>query len=527
MYPRVLRRYFAVTSRKFTDVDSLPVQDSIKTSLKGMGISRLTRVQSETFAHIASGKSCIAVAKTGEGKTLSYLVPVLTRLINERLLNSGTRTSCLILVPTRELCQQVGGVLVALHPNVNVLLAYGKTSASFNTLLKHGPQVIVGTAGRIASLVKKGDIEVKAVKTIVLDELDSLLVEDYRNEVSPVLTQVVNGTQIIGFGATMSSDLKRLLSELSCLRGVDEIDTVGTANKSPKRLSHISVKASDSAPLRISSLASLLVTRDYEQAMVFCGSPAEAKAIARHPLLTGKAKTLHGALTQSERDRILNSFRAKAVTILVCTDLASRGLDVPGVDLVVNFKPPTSWETYAHRAGRAGRAGARGESVLFYSHGEHDRVLKIARDGKLDFTHAESPSRTQQKQIAIDKMVSEASLASEAVGRDSALRKFVDSINGKDRCILAARCLAGLLGTAGELLLPSSSILSAEKGTSPCSSWIPGVRSSQVVLIFGKSSTSSVSKLVQWRRPNLATLLTSQRRTLYESASIAPTKHEL
>ena len=454
-----------MASRKFADVDSLPVQDSIKTSLKGMGISRLTRVQSDTFAHIASGKSCIAVAKTGEGKTLSYLVPVITRLINERSLNSGNRTSCLILVPSRELCHRVGGVLVALHPNVNVLLAYGKPSASFNTLLKHGPQVIVGTTGRIASLVKKGDIDIKAVKTIVLDHLDSI--EEYRKEVSPVLTQVVNGTQIIGFGTTMSSDLKRLLSEISCLRGIDVIDTVGMANKTPKRLSHVSVKAPDSAPLRISGLASLLVTRDYQQAMVFCESPAQAKAIARHPLLAGKAKALHGSLKQSERDRILNSFGAKAVTILVCTDLASRGLDVPGVDLVVNFRPPTSWETYAHRAGRAGRAGARGESVLLYSHGEHDRVLKIARDGKLDFTHAASPSRAQQKQIAIDKMVSEASLASEAIGPDSPLRKFVDSVNYNDKSILAARCLAGLLGTAGELLLPSCSILSAEKGYLP------------------------------------------------------------
>ena len=463
-----VRRWLSSTVRKFTDVDSLPIHASLKASLSGLGVSRLTRVQSETFAPIATGQSCVATARTGEGKTLSYLVPLVARMHNERLLTSG-KTTCLISVPTRELCQQVGAVLVALNPSVNVLLAYGKPSASFQVLLRQSPHVIVGTGGRLASLVRKGDIDLRSVKMVVLDELDSLLMDDYRKEVTPLLEAISPGTQVVGFGATSSTDLTDVLKRFPCLSdNTVQIDTIGKAEKMPVKVNHLSVKVPDSTPVRISVLATILASRPFRQAIVFADSASEAKSICQHPSLVSRAKALHGNLPQAERDRVLNQFRGGSFPVLVCTDFASRGVDIPGVDLVVSFRPPLDTVGFVHRAGRTGRAGAAGESLVMYSGGERDRLTEVSSAAGIRFEHIECPSKPQQRQMAIDAVVAEAVESGKALQSRPKLMKYLASLSEGDKSRLVAACLQALLGSAVEVTPPPrNSILTGKEGFSP------------------------------------------------------------
>lgn len=449
----------------FRDVDSLPVNEALKASLRAMGAVRLTRVQSEVFAPISAGQSCLAIAKTGEGKTLAYLTPLIARLANERLLSSNT-TSCIIAVPTRELCQQVAGVLVALNTNINVLLAYGKPDNAFNVLLRQNPHVIVGTGGRLASLAGKGELDLGRIKIAVFDEIDSMLSHDYRKEVTPLMQALPADTQVVAVGATMSADLREVLSEFPWHTAATQIDTVTSRDKTPGKIRHFAVKVSDSVPVRIGVVGALLASRRFEKAIVFAPTSADATAIARHPALVSKARVLHGDLPQTERERILNSFRGGSFPILVSTDVASRGVDVPGVDVVISFNVPTDSVAYIHRAGRTGRAGSRGESIVMYTGRERADVERLFTTAGSAFENMPCPSKEEQNKLVIASIIEEAvQLGSSKVG--SKLDVFLSQLTETDRIALAGACLRVLAGSAHEPRSPKKSILSGEPGFSP------------------------------------------------------------
>jgi superfamily II DNA/RNA helicase len=477
------------------DVESLPIASSLKASIKSLGIAKLTRIQAETFAIIRSGKSCLATARTGEGKTLSYLIPVLSRLMDEHFLDqSKSQTSCLVIVPTRELCQQVGSALVSLNPSINVLMAYGKPLGSFHMLLKQNPHIIIGTGGRVSRLVQKGQISLKHIRTIVLDEVDALLNHDYRREVNPLLGNLPSGCQLVAFGATMSPELQGILSEFDCFRNIDQVDTIGTSEKLPRIISHSCIKVSESEPVRISVLATILNTRDFDRAIVFAPSVRIANAIAYHPTLIGRAKPLHSDLPQSERDRVLSMFRKGDLVILVSTDLAARGVDIPGIDLVMSFSLPNDSVGYVHRAGRTGRAGKAGGSIALYSPNETDLIRNIERTNKIEFQSTKCPSRSQQREYAIDSIVKEAVRIGTKSKLGSTLSEFLAGLSSQDKARIVAVCLKGLLGRIFDEEIHQRSILSGEVGYAPILLVDPGqsviASQSDLMRILEESSIS-------------------------------------
>ena len=453
---RFIHRNVFSTYRRFADIDTLPVSEYLKSSLKGLGIHKLTCVQSDTFAPIMAGKSVIATARTGTGKTLAYLVPVVARMDNERF----PAFACLVVVPTRELCQQVGSVLVALNPAANILLAYGKPSPAFATLLQQGPQVVVGTAGRIASMVKRGEIDLRKVQILVVDELDSLLMPEYRKDIHPLLAEGFR--QVIGVGATMGPDLLKVLKQYKAFDSAQEVDLLGNSTN----IKHFLVKVPNSLPLRASVVATLLATRSYRKCIVFVKNSDEAKSVSHHPNLSNRVKVLHGDLQQTERDKVLNAFRVEKGWILVCTDLAARGIDVPEIDLVLSLAPPSDGVAYCHRAGRTGRGVSSGDSVLLYSANDEPTVDKIKQEANLQFQQMPCPSKEQQRVTALELLVTTCCEQTVSDKLTNYSLNLLSEFPG-DAARLTATCIRALLGSVVDTSPPKFSVLSGELGFIP------------------------------------------------------------
>lgn len=411
------------------------------------------------------GQSLLAFDRTGSGKTLAYLVPILARIIQERFTKSP---SCVIIAPTQELSKQIGAVLVSLDPTINVLLALGASDPGFMSVLKQGPQVVIGTGGRIASLVNRNLIDLKNVKILVIDELDALLDRDFRKSVNPLLSAIPPGSlQLLAFGATRTPELSDILTHLSAFSNAADVDLLSIGEKVP--IKHSIVKVPSSSVERIAILMSLLCITKYEKAIVFTNTLDETRAIAQHPLMGSKARVFHGGLDVTVRDQILGLFKTGKISTLICTDITARGIDFPDVDLVISFRPPLDPVTYIHRAGRSGRMENRGRSILLISPSEKEITADIERIGKFRFQTEGVPKLETRRDAAIQRIVEEATQR----GRDAdqRLKDRVDSLIAQSPELsekIASKCMAGILHDVWfTKSLPKFSILSGEPGYTP------------------------------------------------------------
>jgi ATP-dependent RNA helicase DeaD len=428
-------------------------------------VSRLTRVQSEAFGPIVLGHSLTVFDRTGSGKTFAYLVPTLARLAQERFTESA---SCLIVVPTQELCKQIGSVLVSLDPTINVLLAFGASDPGFSNMLRQGPQIVIGTGGRISNLVMKNAIDPSNIKILVIDELDALLDHVYRKAVTPLLSAITPGSsQVLGFGATRTPELLDILSKFSALSNVTDVDLLDSTYR--HQIAHSVMKVPGSPVERLGILVSILCTTKHDKTIVFANTIDEARTIVQHPLLSMKARIFHSGLTPVVRDSLLSSFKAGKISILVCTDINARGIDIPDVDLVISFRPPVDAVTYVHRAGRTGRMKSIGKSILLFSASEKPLVEEIARVGKLKFENESVPKYDERRDAAVQVIISEA--IKRGQNADQRLKSQVDKLlaESPELCeTIVSKCVNGVLGDFGEP--PSSkqhSILSGERGYTP------------------------------------------------------------
>ena len=469
---RNFSRSIASSPHKFREVDSLPIPESLRVSLRNLGVSRLTPIQSETFGPIILGQSITAFDRTGSGKTLAYLVPVLARISQERLTKT---TSCLIIVPTQELCQQIGGVLVGLDPSINVLLANGKPDAGLSQILRQGgAQIVIGTGGRIASLVKRGDIDLEKIRVVVVDEIDCLLDRDYRKAVSSLLDAMkeerynIGSKQIIAFGATRTPQLKEILAQYPVLASINDVDLLNSSRMSS--ITHSLMKVPGTSVERISALACLLCTQAYTKAIVFANTIDEARAIGKHPLLHSRVTIFHGSLDRATKDKLLGIFKEGKISTLICTDVTARGIDVPGLDLVVSLRTPQDPITYVHRAGRTGRMMNQGRSILFFSPDEKSAIDEIERVGKLKFQSLSIPSGRVRSEALVSALIDEAI----SRGRDASerLKERVSQLVVDDSLLcetIVKRAVNEILAldSGSKSIKNRISILSGEVGYSP------------------------------------------------------------
>jgi ATP-dependent RNA helicase DDX21 len=464
---KCLRRAFSSSSiwTKFDSVELLPIEDSFKQSLKSLGISKLTEIQSRVFSPIFAGQSLVAAAKTGQGKTLAYLVPILARLADNRVLGSDLSLSCLIAVPTRELCEQVAQVVVSIDPTVSIMLVYGKPERPYSASLQQHPRIIVGTVGRLKSLIDRRELKTDRVQICVLDESDLLLMRDYYKNVSRFLECLRASTQVVAVGATLTADLEKVFQSLPVLKDALRVNTVGPGALSPEKISHRMMKSCNSTNAKLSALSAYLSTKGFARILVFAASSAETRAIVNHPYFIEKARALHGQLPQSERQRILNIFRVGRFPILVLTDVGARGLDIPDVDLVVSFAPPADFLTYIHRSGRTGRAGKSGQSLIMYSKQDKPLIDSISSNAGIRFESEECPSSAAQRESMLENLIHESKHF--PLSPESRLSTFLRTLSETEQRFLLGKCIQGLVVRSLDAPSASKSILSGDDSFTP------------------------------------------------------------
>lgn len=343
-------------------------------TLNQHGIAVPTPVQAETIPVVLSGEDVVSQAQTGTGKTLAFLLPIL------QCIDAGsTHVQALIVAPTRELALQITAEakkLIAAYEGVNVLAVYGGQDVERQMRkLQGGRQLVIGTPGRLLDHLRRGTISLSYVKTLVLDEADQMLHMGFLGEVEEIIRQMPTKRQTLLFSATMPVNVRRLAERF--MRSPIDIH-VQSERITVKNVKQIVVQTTDRA--KQATLCKLIDEHRPYQAIIFCRTKRRASKLNEELLEMGyDSDELHGDLSQSKREQVMERFRKVKMQLLVATDVAARGLDVEGITHVFNYDVPQDAESYIHRIGRTGRAGAQGIAITFASPRDRMAVELIER----------------------------------------------------------------------------------------------------------------------------------------------------
>lgn len=368
--------------------EELGVSEEIRQAIEELGFEQPMPVQEEVIPYLLGNRNdVIALAQTGTGKTAAFGIPVLQRT------DSRVRqTQALVLSPTRELCLQIADDLKDFSKyidGINVVPVYGGTSIENQIrALKKGAQIIVATPGRLIDLMHRGAAKLDAVRNVVLDEADEMLNMGFSESIDEILEGVPEDRNTLLFSATMSKEIEKIARNY--LRDPKEI-VVGSRNEGAEHVNHIyyMVNAKDKY------LALKRVVDYYPKifAIIFCRTKRETQEIADKLIHDGyNAESLHGDLSQQQRDLTMQKFRQHLTQLLVATDVAARGLDVDDLSHVINFGLPDDIESYTHRSGRTGRAGKKGTSIAIIHTRERSKMRAIEKTIGKDFVEGAIPS---------------------------------------------------------------------------------------------------------------------------------------
>lgn len=337
----------------------LGISDNITSILKTSGITNPTEVQEKSINDILNGKDIIAEAQTGTGKTLAFLLPIF-----ENIKPSSKDIECLIITPTRELALQITEEAEKLKQgkDIGVLAMYGgKDIGSQINKLKENIQIIIATPGRLLDHIKRKTVDLKKLKTIVIDEADQMLLMGFRNEIDAIMKERPKKVQTLCFSATMDSAVKKLAYRYM------KDPVVISVKKEEVTLDNIKQEVVETIDrLKRDALCEVLDEDNPFMAIIFCRTKRRADELEVVMHRKGyNCKVIHSDIPQNKRERIMKSFRNADIQYLIATDVASRGLDISGVDNIYNYDIPEKVETYIHRIGRTGRAGEKGYTCLF------------------------------------------------------------------------------------------------------------------------------------------------------------------
>ncbi|WP_282629494.1 DEAD/DEAH box helicase [Empedobacter sedimenti] len=366
--------YLGIVSNMIT-FKELGLQEEILTAIEKMGFVNPSPIQEKAIPQIlSSDQDVIALAQTGTGKTAAFGLPVLNQLDS-----NSKSVQAIILCPTRELCLQIAKELESFSADmrgVRVQAVYGGADIVKQIRgLKDNPQIVVGTPGRTMDLIKRGALKINDITWTVLDEADEMLNMGFRDEIDSILETTPEEKQTLLFSATMPSEVRRIASEYMHNPVEIAVSKVNTASKNIEH--HVYLVRSSDRYLALKRLA------DYYPniyGIVFCRTRREAKDVADKLMQDGyNADALHGDLSQSQRDHVMEKFRNQNIQILVATDVAARGIDVNELTHVINFNLPDDPEVYVHRSGRTGRAGNKGISIIISGGREARKVRDLEK----------------------------------------------------------------------------------------------------------------------------------------------------
>ena len=384
--------------------DELGLNSHILKSIKELGFETPTEIQEQTIpAILESGEDLIGLAQTGTGKTAAFGLPLVNQVDTK-----SKKIQALILSPTRELGLQITKDLIKFATNtknLKVLPVYGGASIVAQIKdLKTGCQIVVGTPGRTVDLLKRKVLKLDEVKYLVLDEADEMLNMGFKEDLDTILSETPRSKQTLLYSATMPKEIRKIASEY--MNNPTEI-TVGKKNIGAENVSH-QYYLTKSANKYI-TLKRIIDVNPKIYCIVFCRTRRDTKEISDKLMQEGyNADALHGDLSQSQRDFVMDRFRLKHLQILVATDVAARGLDVNELTHVINYNLPDDNESYIHRSGRTGRAGKKGASISIVHSREVKKIRDIERITGKKFEKKKIPNGKEicEKQLfnQIDKM---------------------------------------------------------------------------------------------------------------------------
>ncbi len=375
----------------------LGVSEEILKAIEEMGYESPMPVQEEVIPYLlGNGNDVVALAQTGTGKTAAFGLPIIQGIdVKKRV------PQALVLCPTRELCLQIAGDLNDYSKYIDglkVLPVYGGSSIESQIRsLKNGVHIIVATPGRLLDLMERKTVKLGTVNNVIMDEADEMLNMGFSDSINAILAEIPQDRNTLMFSATMSPEISRIAKKY--LNNAKEI-VIGTRNEGTKNVNHVfyMVHAKDKY------LALKRIVDYYPQiyGIIFCRTRKETQEIADKLIQDGyNADSLHGELSQAQRDLVMQKFRQRHLQLLVATDVAARGLDVDDLTHIINYGLPDDTESYTHRSGRTGRAGKTGTSIAIINMREKGKLREIERIIGKKFIAGEMPTGKQicEKQL--------------------------------------------------------------------------------------------------------------------------------
>ena len=377
--------------------EELGVSPEIRRAIEEMGDENPMQVQEEVIPYLlGENNDVVALAQTGTGKTAAFGLPLIQKIdVKNRIPQS------LILCPTRELCLQIAGDLNDYSKYIDglkVLPVYGGSSIDSQIRsLKRGVHIIVATPGRLLDLMERKTVSLSTIRNVVMDEADEMLNMGFTDSINAILADVPQERNTLLFSATMSPEIARISKNY--LNNAKEI-TIGRKNEGTNNVKHVvfTVHAKD----KYEALKRIVDYYPQIYGIIFCRTRKETQEIADKLMQEGyNADSLHGELSQAQRDAVMQKFRIRNLQLLVATDVAARGLDVDDLTHVINYGLPDDTESYTHRSGRTGRAGKTGTSIAIINLREKGKMREIERIIGKKFIPGEMPTAAGicQKQL--------------------------------------------------------------------------------------------------------------------------------
>ncbi len=357
--------------------DALGLGPELLEGLASLGFEKATPIQEEAIPLILGGKDIIGCAQTGTGKTAAFLLPIIQKIIDNR---NEEKTSCLVVVPTRELAVQIDQQLQGLSyfTRVSSIPIYGgsdgDTFSQEKKALSEGASIIIATPGRLIAHLAMNYVNMSDLKFLVLDEADRMLDMGFYQDIRKIISNLPKKRQNLLFSATMPPKIRELAQEV--LNDPDEINIA--ISKPAENIIQVGFSVFDNQ--KIPLITYLMKQKDFKSVIVFCSTKENTKSLAKE--LKGlklSVSDIHSDLDQKSREAVLNEFKAKKLKILVATDILSRGIDIEDVELIINYDVPGDGEDYIHRIGRTARASSTGAAFTLISPRDQYRFAEIEK----------------------------------------------------------------------------------------------------------------------------------------------------
>jgi ATP-dependent RNA helicase RhlE len=343
-------------------IEELEFNSGLLEGLQSMGYKTLTPIQQLAIPLILGGKDVIACAQTGTGKTAAYLLPIINRIVS----SSQRHLNTLVIAPTRELAIQIDQQVEALgyFTDVSSIAVYGGGSGADwdqqRKALRSGADIVIATPGRLIAMLASGEIKFDRLEHLVLDEADRMLDMGFSEDILKIIGQLPKTRKTLLFSATMPPKIRKLARMI--LNDPEEVNVA--ISKPAEGVLQQAYMVYDSQ--KVGLLKHILTSGDYNSIIIFCSTKQNTKVLEKELLRLGvSVKSFHSDLDQKEREEIMLRFKNKELRILVGTDILSRGIDVDGIGLVVNYDIPPDPEDYIHRIGRTARAERTGTAITF------------------------------------------------------------------------------------------------------------------------------------------------------------------